>query len=859
MADINFEDIQPYVEGQGDSGLTARQKIKRNFERVKSFLLRLVGQISFLQRTKADILDTEEEGVFFTNEKGEVFLKFNSNGLDASEVSDHLKSLLAQDLSEYAKLTDIPEQLEVIKTTEENGIYFTDGQGNVFIKYDNVNGLDVNKVSEHLKSLITEGLIIPSDSPIKDIDEDIVSLVTNENGESAVSWSDEDGFDVNKVSEHFKGLVQQGMPIPSGGTSPIQNISEDIVSLITNENGESAVLWSNQFGFNANKVNYDFVKLIKDRKIKDMEEYSDLGVGMFIHWGIYSTFAGHFTGTNIDGDYVDTDISEYTNGLAEWAYRTLKIPDATYKANESLFTDENWDADAIAKMAYDCGFGHIVITAKHHEGFTLYDSQFANWNISTSGASGKDPLMELKKACEKYGLKFCLYFSQAVDWMAEGGFAQSWKNNGVDPYTEDEHWDYVNMTANILKEMVDRYNPYVIWYDQPAAPEKYAMIFKNTQLKYYPQVIVNWRLMPGFVFGDFATGETIQFQGDREKWKYAEGCFTLDGGSWGYQESADDVAHTMLISHFIGRIILQCKCRNQNALANIGPKGDGSVSEHIKDLFGELSTYVQRYGTFKDTRSPNIHSFPNWGKMLKKGKTLKLYVLDGSTMLRATPSTINVDGIQTKFVKSVRVYDAVDEYSSSNYDIISDETMLIHNIPFHNTQDYIDLGIGMTPSVVDIEFDNDIVAAEYSNILDDNNLVIGALAFDSNKATIYNYSFSEWNRYGFRLGGWGKGNADNPTWVETYFKFDGTSGSYNTSFLLPNGRVTDPAIATAVFTDIKDGTEQSFTFSRVSTTSSTSVYLEKGKTYKLRMMHDGGTDGTATLEFTKMTFSLINQ
>ena len=768
MADINFEDIQPYVEGQGDSGLTARQKIKRNFEKVKSFLLRLVGQISFLQRTKADVLDTEEEGVFFTNEKGEVFLKFNSNGLDTSEVSDHLKSLLAQDLSEYAKLTDIPEQLEVIKTTEEDGIYFTDGQGNVFIKYDNVNGLDVNKVSEHLKSLIIEGLIIPSDSPIKDIDEDIVSLVTN-------------------------------------------------------KNGESAVLWSNKYGLNVNKVNYYLNEKIRNAYIKDMEEWFKLGTGMFIHWGVYSVLGGHYEGLDIDGNYINTDV----NSIAEWIINTLKIPDATYKAYQSQFTAANWDADLVANMAYECGLKYIIITAKHHEGFTLYDSQYANWDIKSSGANGKDPLMELKKACEKYGLKFCLYFSQVRDWIAEGGFGQSYKT-GSDPYTESQHFAYIDMTVNILKEMIGKYNPYVLWYDGPDADDKYSNVLLQSQLVNYPQVIVNWRLQKGYKVGDFATGEGSYFSGDRNVWKYAENCYTING-SWGYSIIKDDASAINGISDVIGRCFLQSKCRDQNVLINISPKGDGEVPTLTQNLFSDLGAWIRKYGTFDNTHSPNIHSFPNWGRMLIKGNTLKLFVCDGS-------ETVSVDGILTKFVKNVRVYDTVGsngEYSEDNYTIMSDHRLSIVNIPSNAETD-------RTPAVVDVEFGSNIISDVYSNILDDNNLRLTALAFDGKDATVWVHCWHRWPEAivsGFRIGGWKTSSA----WIETYFKYEGTTANYNISAKMPNG--SSDVIVTGVLTDMKDGSVQSFTFSKPSNgtigNSVEEITLTSGKVYKMRCTHNG--------------------
>ena len=288
--------------------------------------------------------------------------------------------------------------------TEEDGVFFTDPSGRVFMKYTNTQGLDANKVSDHLKGLIGGG---------------------------------------------------------SGGASPIEEIEEDVVSIVTNSGGASAVLWSDKYGFNVNKVNYYTLDKIKNGYVKDMNAWAELGCGMFIHWGVYSYLAGHFTGTNIHGESVDAEV-EYN---AEWIFKFMEIPDNTYRAYQSYFTASSWDADAVAKMAYNCGLKYIVLTAKHHEGFCLFNSTNANWTIATSGASGKDPIQQLKDACEKYGLKFGVYFSQSKDWMANGGFDQGWKNNNVDPYSESQHQNYITMTIKVINEMINRYHPYMLWYE----------------------------------------------------------------------------------------------------------------------------------------------------------------------------------------------------------------------------------------------------------------------------------------------------------------------------------------------------------------------------------------------------------
>jgi len=162
---LEFEEILPYVEGEGDTGRTAREKIKRNFDKIKPLgeIPAEVQQVKREVRRKAELKDTEEDGAFFCDESGKVFLQYNGDGLDANKVSEHFKGLVAPDLSPYPTTEEVEDMIEEsgqsgqsgLVNTEEEGAFFCDENGKVFMKYDNKHGLDANKVSEHLKGLIT--------------------------------------------------------------------------------------------------------------------------------------------------------------------------------------------------------------------------------------------------------------------------------------------------------------------------------------------------------------------------------------------------------------------------------------------------------------------------------------------------------------------------------------------------------------------------------------------------------------------------------------------------------------------------------------------------------------------------------
>ena len=134
----------------------------------------------------------------------------------------------------------------------------------------------------------------------------------------------------------------------------------------------------------------------------------DARFGMFIHWGVYAVAAGEWKG-------------QYYGGGGEWILRFAGIPIADYKALGKHFTASKYDPKAWADLAKDAGMKYVIITAKHHDGFALYDSQVSDWNAVKASAAGRDLIAPLADAVRADGLKFCLYYSQSQDWMNPGG------------------------------------------------------------------------------------------------------------------------------------------------------------------------------------------------------------------------------------------------------------------------------------------------------------------------------------------------------------------------------------------------------------------------------------------------------
>ena len=131
-----------------------------------------------------------------------------------------------------------------------------------------------------------------------------------------------------------------------------------------------------------------------------MKWFDDAKFGMFIHWGIYSVPAGEWQGK--------------TN-YAEWIMLQANIPAADIAKFASEFNPVKFDAKAWVHVAKNAGMKYIVITAKHHDGFCMYDSKLTDYDVVNSTPWHHDPMNDLAAACRNAGIIFCFYYS-VPDW-----------------------------------------------------------------------------------------------------------------------------------------------------------------------------------------------------------------------------------------------------------------------------------------------------------------------------------------------------------------------------------------------------------------------------------------------------------
>ena len=315
----------------------------------------------------------------------------------------------------------------------------------------------------------------------------------------------------------------------------------------------------------------------KEQRDARMGWWREAKFGMFIHWGVYAVPAGF---------YKDKPVG----GIGEWIMNRGKIPMAEYQDYAKEFNPVKYDAEAWVKMASDAGMKYIVITSKHHDGFTLFDSQSSDWNVVKATPYGKDLLQPLADACRKNGIKLGFYYSQAQDWN-NGGSASGGKWDKAQEHSMDDYIDKVAVPQ--VREILTRYGkdiPAVLWWDTPRDmnPERAAKLYQVAQ-ELRPDLIQNNRLGGGYK-GDTETPEQhIPAQGyPGRDW---ETCMTMNN-TWGFK--SDD--HNWKSTETLIRNLCDIASKGGNYLLNVGPTAEGLIPQPSIERLAEVGKWMRVNG-----------------------------------------------------------------------------------------------------------------------------------------------------------------------------------------------------------------------------------------------------------------------
>ena len=341
-----------------------------------------------------------------------------------------------------------------------------------------------------------------------------------------------------------------------------------------------------------------------------MKWWRDAKFGMFIHWGVYAVPAGIYKGKQIPD-------------LGEWIMLRAKIPVAEYKQFAKEFNPTNYNPEAWAAMAKDAGIKYIVITAKHHDGFALFDSKASDWNVADATPYKKDLLKPLVEAAKKNDLKIGFYYSQAQDWTNPGGAKSHYKEGEYwDPAQAGSFDDYLkNIAAPQVDELLSNYDIDVIWWDTPWWMNKTRAEMILPLLNKKPGIIHNNRLGGGYK-GDTDTPE--QYIPDMgipgRDW---ETCMTMNR-TWGYKSYDNDWKSSKTLI----RNLVDVVSKGGNYLLNVGPKPDGTFPQASIDRLKDIGAWMKVNGeAIYGTQASPVNK-PAWGRITLKadGKNTILYL-----------------------------------------------------------------------------------------------------------------------------------------------------------------------------------------------------------------------------------------
>jgi alpha-L-fucosidase len=323
--------------------------------------------------------------------------------------------------------------------------------------------------------------------------------------------------------------------------------------------------------------------------------------GMFVHWGLYAIPGGEWEGKRIGSG-------------GEWILNTAHIPLADYEKLREQFNPVKFDAKAWVRTAHEAGMRYLVVTSKHHDGFCLWPSKVAgDWSVAGTPFK-RDILRELADACKADGtVRFCVYYS-IMDWHhpdAQGANAPNYNPPRNDPnYKPNPNFGrYLEQYMKPqLKELIENYDPGVIWFDGEWVPE-YTEAMGREVYDYCrslnAKIIVNNRVgksrkgMAGMSAsadspGDFGTPEQeIPSTGlPGVDW---ESCMTMND-TWGFKR--DDTRWKG--AQALVRNLVDVVSKEGNYLLNVGPTPEGEIpAESVKRL--------QQVGKWMDKNGAAIH------------------------------------------------------------------------------------------------------------------------------------------------------------------------------------------------------------------------------------------------------------
>ncbi len=368
--------------------------------------------------------------------------------------------------------------------------------------------------------------------------------------------------------------------------------------------------------------------------------------GMFIHWGIYAIPA-----------------------RGEWIRSTEEMPESDYIKYFEEFNPTDFDPRKWAKAAKEAGMKYAVLTAKHHDGFCLFDSKLTDWKV-TNTPYGKDIVREYLDAFRAEGLRVGLYYS-LLDWHHPDYPSYKDRNHPLrnDEREKDKQKNFDNYLKYMHGQIEELCRDYgkidIMWFDfsyDDMTGEKWkASELVRMVRSYQPDIILDNRLeVSGSGFGSIATDNPSEFSGDfvspeqiippsgfkdesgrNIPW---EACITMNN-NWGYTAKDKNFKpYDMLV-----RKLVECVSKNGNLLLNVGPDARGNIPTESLERLSQIGEWMKLGGeSIYGCGSANLPK-PENGRLTRNRNIIYYHIYENSI------GSIWLENIKHDEIKSIRL------------------------------------------------------------------------------------------------------------------------------------------------------------------------------------------------------------
>jgi alpha-L-fucosidase len=339
-------------------------------------------------------------------------------------------------------------------------------------------------------------------------------------------------------------------------------------------------------------------------------------LGMFVHFGVAARRGVELSwGRDVPRPF---DLQAVLQHEGEAPQR---VPHEVYDGLYRGLDPHQFDAQEWVDAAVDAGAGYLVLTAKHHDGFCLWDTDQTAYKITAPECPfGRDIVAEVADACHRAGMRLGIYYSQR-DWHHPA-------------YLRDGNTEYQRYMDAQLRELLSRYGKVdVLWFDSYGQSDLVRdwdaagtiQLVRDLQ----PGILINNRLAvlaeyntgPAELWGDFDTPEQRigQFQSERP-W---ESCVTLAGNQWGYRPRAEVLSLRECV-----RALVRAAVADGNLLLNVGPDELGVIEGRQRSRMHELGQWLADFGsTVRGTRGYEVPD-ARWGGATQTADALYVHILD---------------------------------------------------------------------------------------------------------------------------------------------------------------------------------------------------------------------------------------